>query len=240
MRMCSWCAALTCVCMSVVLSGPAWSASINLNLSSGTRITVPLQSFKDLRDQHVVKQAYDYSCGAAALATLLTYGLGDQVTEEDVLLFVLTSLSMDEKTVRKSQGLSLLDLQRFVQTRGHKAQGFKLAPQYLPQLKGPVIAFIKPRGYEHFAVLRGIRWDRVYLADPSLGNVRMAIGKFLDMWLDAQGQGIIFVVEAQESPWTAEYPLKLPSQGLPQPELLTTRQMLEIGNPYVLFQQLFR
>src|SRR5262245_22399750 len=109
MRMCSWWAALTCVCMSVVLSVPAWSASINLNLGSDTRITFPLQSFKDLRDQHVVKQAYDYSCGAAALATLLTYGLGDRVTEEDVLLFVLTALSMDEKTVRKSQGLSLLD-----------------------------------------------------------------------------------------------------------------------------------
>jgi predicted double-glycine peptidase len=209
-------------------------------VGSGTRVTVSLQSFKDLRDQHVVKQAYDYSCGAAALATLLTYGLGDRVTEEDVLQFVLTALSTDEKTVRKSQGLSLLDLQRFAQTRGHKAQGFKLVPQYLPQLAGPVLVFIKPRGYEHFAVLRGIHGDRAYLADPSLGNVRMAVGKFLDMWLDAQGQGIIFVVETQESPWTAEYPLKLPSRGLYQPELLTTRQMLEVGNPYVLFPRLFR
>src|SRR5215475_522896 len=136
MRMCSWCAALTCLWMSVVLSVPAWSASINLNLGSGTRVTVPLQSFKELRDQHVVKQAYDYSCGAAALATLLTYGLDDRVTEEDVLLFVLTTLSTDEKTVRKSQGLSLLDLQHFAQARGHKAQGFKLAPQYLSQLAG--------------------------------------------------------------------------------------------------------
>ena len=234
----SWCVALTCVCMSVVLFVPAWSASIDLG--AGRRITVPLQSFKDLRDQHVVKQTYDYSCGAAALATLLTYGLDDRVTEEDVLLFVLTALSMDEKTVRKSQGLSLLDLQHFAQARGHKAQGFKLAPQYLPQLAGPVLVFIEPRGYKHFAVLRGIRGDRAYLADPSLGNVRMAIGKFLDMWLDAQGQGIILVVETQESPWTAEYPLKLPSQGLPQPELLTTRQMLEVGNFYALFPQLFR
>jgi hypothetical protein len=60
------------------------------------------------------------------------------------------------------------------------------------------------------------------------------------MWLDAQGQGIIFVVETQESPWTAENLLKLPSQGLPQPELLTTRQMLEVGNPYVRFPRLFR
>jgi predicted double-glycine peptidase len=57
---------------------PAWSASINMG--SGTKITVTLQSFKNLRDQHVVKHTYDYSCRAAALATLLTYGLGDRVT----------------------------------------------------------------------------------------------------------------------------------------------------------------
>src|SRR5262249_34746115 len=153
--------------LSLVLSVSAWSAS--LNVGAGTRITVPLHSVKDLRDQHVVKQAYDFSCGAAALATLLTYGLGDPVTEEDVLQFVLTVLSQEEKTTRKSQGLSLLDLQRFVQARGHAAQGFKLAPQYLPKLTEPVLVFIKPHGYEHFAVLRGIRGDRVHLADPAQG-----------------------------------------------------------------------
>ena len=229
---------LSLMCVLVLLHTPSWSTSIDLG--SGTRVTVPLQSLKERRDQHVVKQAYDYSCGAAALATLLTYGLGDQVGEEDVLRFVLRTLSADEKTERQSQGLSLLDLQRFAQARGHKAQGFKLAPQYLARLKGPVLVFIKPRGYEHFVVLRGVRGNRVYLADPSLGNTRMAVEKFLAMWLDAKGQGIIFVVEPQDRPQTAGHLLQLPGHGLPQPELLTARQMLEVGNPYVRFPHLLR
>ena len=224
--------------ISLAFPGPSWSASIDIG--DGNRVTVPLQSLKDLRDQNLVKQTYDYSCGAAALATLLTYGLGDTVTEPEILLSVLTLLSKDEETLRKKQGLSLLDLQQVAHTRGHKAQGFRLAPEYLPQLQGPVIVFIRPRGYEHFAVLKGIRGDRVYLADPSLGNVRMAVTKFLDMWLDEKGQGIIFVVERHDGTRMENSPLKPPMQGWPQPEMLTARQLLEVGNRYVRFPPLFR
>lgn len=45
----------------------------------------------------------------------------------------------------------------------------------LRQLTGPVIIFYKPFGYEHFAVLKGVRGDRVFIADPSLGNYRDAV-----------------------------------------------------------------
>ena len=37
---------------------------------------VKRHTLKELRDQYVVKQDTDYSCGAAALATLLTYYFG--------------------------------------------------------------------------------------------------------------------------------------------------------------------
>ena len=33
---------------------------------------MPLRSRKNLRDEHMVRQAYDYSCGVAALTTLLS------------------------------------------------------------------------------------------------------------------------------------------------------------------------
>jgi predicted double-glycine peptidase len=225
---------------TVILAFPGPARSASIEVGGGTRVTIPLQSLKDLRDQNLVKQTYDYSCGAAALATLLTYGLGDTVTEPEILRSVLTLLSKDEEAVRKKQGLSLLDLQQVAHTRGHKAQGFRLAPAYLSQLPRPVIVFIRPRGYEHFAVLKGIRGDRVYLADPSLGNIRMAGAKFLAMWLDDKGQGIIFVVERHDGTWMENSPLKPPMQGLPQPEILTARQMLEVGNRYVRFPPLFR
>jgi uncharacterized protein len=234
----TYCLAVTLTALIFAVARPSWPASIDIG--DGIRISVPLKSLKDLRDQNLVRQTYDYSCGAAALATLLAYGLGDTVTEPEILLSVLTFLPKEEEAVRKKQGLSLLDLQQVAHARGHKAQGFRLAPEYLLQLKGPVIVFIKPRGYEHFSVLKGVRGDRIYLADPSLGNVRMASYKFLEMWLDEKGQGIIFVVERQDGTWMEDYPLKPPVQGLPQPEILTARQMLEVGNRYVRFPHLFR
>jgi predicted double-glycine peptidase len=217
------------------------SASIQIGQpGTALRVNTPLQTLKDLRDRNLVKQTYDYSCGAAALATLLTYGLQDPVSEQEILQFVLESLAKDEKSLRKKQGLSLLDLQHVANARGHKAQGFRLEPTYLAQLKRPVIVFIRPRGYEHFAVFRGLRGNRVYLADPSLGNIRMSRSKFLHMWLDQSGKGVIFAVERRNENWPTDYPIKLSTEDRTQPELLSTRQMLEIGNPYSRFPQLSR
>lgn len=208
----------------------ATDASVNID---STRINISLKSVKELRDQGIVKQAFDYSCGAAALATVLTYGLGDKVSEIDILKDILDALPKDEEFLRKKQGFSLLDLKGAAEARGYKAQGFRLLPEYLSKLHGPVIVFIRPKGYRHFAVLKGIRNDRIYLADPSLGNVRMPVYKFLDMWLDENDKGIIFVVERKDSQLAEDYPLKLHVDGLPRPEILSVRQMLEVGNPYL-------
>src|SRR5690348_14751790 len=42
-------------------------------------------TLKELRDLNVVKQATDYSCGAASLATLLIYYYGEMTSEADIL-----------------------------------------------------------------------------------------------------------------------------------------------------------
>jgi uncharacterized protein len=207
--------------------GPAGTTATSVDIG-GTRVFVPMRSFKDLRDEHVVKQAFDYSCGAAALATLLTYGLGDPVSEREVVIEILETLKEDEEALRKKEGFSLLDMQRVAQGRGHKAQGFRIAPEFLDDLQGPVIVFIRPRGYEHFAVLRGLAGDRVYLADPSLGNVRRAGYNFLDMWLGEDGKGIIFVVEPATAPVSGSL-LAVSDRDLPRPELMSMRQLLEVG-----------
>jgi predicted double-glycine peptidase len=213
---------------------PAPAATINIG--QNTRIFQPIKSVKAFRDKNVVKQSFDYSCGAGALATLLTYGVGDQAEEAEILMQLMNSLPKDQETLKKKEGFSLADLQNVALMRGHKSAGFRMSPEYLAKLKGPVIVYIQPRGYKHFAVLRGIRGDRVFLADPSLGNVRMPAYRFLDEWLDASGKGIIFVVEAKQG-LTLDYPLKLKTEGLAQPEILTARQMLEVGEPRARFPE---
>jgi len=219
------------VLFMVFFMNPWLAQATSIDIGQGNRIFVPMKSFKALRDEGLIKQAFDYSCGAAALATLLTYGVGDETSEKEILLAVMEVLSKDDAATRKKEGLSLLDLKKIALARGHKAQGFRLSPEFLPKLKGPVLVFIQPRGYKHFAVLKGIRGDRAYLADPSRGNVRIPMYEFLEMWLDSSGKGILFVVERRDRASSEQNRLKLPLRGFSSPEILSARQLLEVGDP---------
>src|SRR5205823_12990988 len=124
-----------------------------------------------------------------------TNGLNDRVDEVGLLRALLESLKSDELTELQRKGLSLRDLQRLAQTRGHKAQGFRLHHDQLAKLSRPVIVFVKPGGYAHFAVLKGVQGDRVYVADRSLGNVRITFYRFVDSCAHDCGRRVIFSVE---------------------------------------------
>jgi hypothetical protein len=203
-----------------------------------TRVPGAVTTFSAMRNGGVVIQQYDYSCGAAAFATLLRYGFNDPVEEDKLLDRVFADATEAEERLIKNKGLSLLDMQKLAQERGYKAQGFRLGADQLAKLQRPVIVFIKPFGYEHFAVLKGIRGDRVHLADPSQGNWRMPLYRFLDMWLDENARGVIFVVERPDAQWPQHSPLFLPAEGAQRPEILSVRQMLEIGRAPSLNQNL--
>lgn len=200
-----------------------------LSVGGNVSVRVAPRSLKDLRDENVVRQALDYSCGAAALATLLRFGLGDAVTEAELLADLLDVVPSAEVEGRQKDGFSLLDLQRVAQKRGYKAQAFRLQAADLPRLNGPAIVFIEPDGYKHFAVLRGVRADRIFLADPSRGNVRMPAYQFLQTWQGGDGTGIIFVVEPQAGTQAnSALPLSLDPNLVAQPEILSARELLAI------------
>jgi hypothetical protein len=202
-----------------------------LDITSGpARISSKVASVRDLRDAGVVKQRYDYSCGAAALATLLTYGLSDPVDEQSLLTELLKLISAEDQATVTRKGLSLLDLQHLTERRGHKAQGFRIPVAQLARLQRPVIVFVQTRGYSHFTVLKGVRGDRAYLADPSLGNVRMPLYRFVDMWADAEGRGIVFAVEPKDGAWPDVSPLAPPDRPV-NLEAITARQIIESALP---------
>ena len=218
----------------MVLATTWLSAQIGIG-SAGLRAGSPAKSMKDLRDENVVKQRFDFSCGAAALATMMRYGFGESVTEAQVLDGLFDLPSEDEKAERRRTGFSLLDLQRVARARGYMAEGFRLTPEQLSQLDGPVIVFIEPRGYKHFAVLRGIRGGRAHLADPSRGNIRLPVYTFLETWLQDDGRGIIFVVEPATGLRRLDMPLALANvtDGIHRPELMAAREMMSVGNVLV-------
>jgi predicted double-glycine peptidase len=218
--------------LAAVLATGALAQGAPVVVNSGSaRIEQRVTSLVARRDAGVVKQRFDYSCGSAALATLLTYGLKDPVGEDELLRALLEPLAPDELAELQKKGLSLFHLQRLAQQRGHKAQGFRLHHSQLARLSRPLIVFIKPGGYEHFAVFKGLRGDRVHLADPSLGNVRMPLYRFIDMWADESGRGVIFAVERTSGEWPDRYPLQVAGTAQPPLEVLSAERMLSIGVP---------
>ncbi len=165
--------------------------TMNTPLSDKPSI-VKRHTMMELRDLHVVKQQLDYSCGAAAMATIMKNYFGEQTSEKEILdLLKIRLKNLTEKQIarKKKNGFSLLDLKSVANTKGYKAAGFRLSFEQLRQLAAPVIVFVKPLGYHHFAVLRGIEGDRVFLADPSRGNLRMSDSRFLEEY-----GGIVFVL----------------------------------------------
>jgi len=223
---------------ALVLGAAAPSAQIGI--VGGMRVPPPVTSLKELRDQNIVKQRWDFSCGAAALATLLRYGFGESVTEREILIELFDLLSEEERPVVHKTGFSLLHLQRVAQARGYSAEGFRLKPDQLPRLGGPVIAFIQPRGYKHFAVLRGVRGDRIHLADPARGNIRVSARSFVKDWLQDDNNGIIFVVEPKSGMPTGKTRLGLDREGPSPPEMMSAREMMAVGSSLVLLSDISR
>jgi uncharacterized protein len=129
-------------------------------------------SWKSLRDERIVKQTLDFSCGAASIATLLNEYYGQRLTEEQVL----------EAMAVGDNGASFADMAEALPKFGFRAQGFAASWTQLTKLRIPVIVYVRYRDQEHFSVLRGISNDTVWLADPSMGNRTFSRDQFLEMW----------------------------------------------------------
>ncbi len=148
----------------------------------------PVRSLAESRFHRVVMQRWDLSCGAAALATLLTYDLGDPVTERAVAEGMLGRT--DPLKVRVQGGFSLLDLYEYAEARGYEPNGYgELSFEHLQELV-PAILPVRLHGYDHFVVFRGTRRGRVVFADPAFGNRTMPIAEFERAWK----QRVAFVV----------------------------------------------
>ena len=165
------------------------SAQVAIN-QDGTRATKIVRTLKEMRDDQVVRQKWDMTCGAAAISTLLTYDFKDITPETAVVTWLLRRT--DPVKVQARKGFSLLDLKRFVLARGYRAEGFSdMSLEELADLKVPAIVPIRSKGVDHFVVVRGVFGDRVVLADPAFGNMTIKARKFQEIWK----QGIAFIVD---------------------------------------------
>jgi predicted double-glycine peptidase len=158
-------------------------------------------SLFETRRAHVVIQEWDLSCGAAALATLLRYQYGEPVTEKEVAVALMNrpEYIKHPELVQIRQGFSLLDLKRYTDSQGYL--GVATGKMELKDLleRAPIMVPINVLGYNHFVIFRGLRGNRVLLADPAWGNRTMLVSDFLDAWINFPNLGHVGLVVKQRN-----------------------------------------
>lgn len=172
------------------------AAQDNSMYSENTHGAKVVRSLLELRHEDVIIQKWDLSCGAAALATLLTYQHGDPTSEVELVRSILRQT--DPLKVRVRLGFSLLDLKRFVMSRGYEGIGYReMTLQDLIDL-APVMVPVQFSGLNHFVIFRGMSGNRVLLADPAFGNRTLRAERFEAVWEAAEQERIGFIVRRRD------------------------------------------
>lgn len=158
----------------VLFAGPAASSTLSL---------------KEIREEGVIRQQWDTSCGAAALATVFTYTFNDPVTEREVASGLLRQT--EPMKVRHRGGFSMLDMKRYAVERGYRGIGFRdMEFEDIRYLDAPIVP-VSFYGYNHYVVYKGLTpAGDVQLGDPAFGNRTLSREQFEDAWVD----GITFVM----------------------------------------------
>jgi len=179
--------AVTCL----LLAGTAQAATLSLSTVSGGAYSVPVTSLKEARFKATVHQQFDFSCGSAAVATLLTYHYDYPINEQEV--FEAMYARGDREKIRK-EGFSLLDIKLFLEASGFQADGFVLPLEKLESAGLPAIVLIADQGYHHFVVVKGMRDGRILLGDPSAGTRAISRQTFEKIWVNR----LLFVIHNQQ------------------------------------------
>ena len=166
---------------------PALAQTVFLPSVGSGPLRMPMTSLRDARAQSTLQQKYDFSCGSAAIATLLTYHYNYKVDEQSVFAEMYTH--GNQAKIRR-EGFSLLDMKRYLAAHGFEADGFTQPLDKLAEARVPAIVLINDQGYHHFVVVKGLQDDRILLGDPARGTRSMSRAEFEQKWFSK----LLFVI----------------------------------------------
>ena len=158
----------------------------------GGSYAVRVTSLKEARFKATTRQQYDFSCGSAAVATLLTHHYGYPVTEQAV--FEEMFARGDQTKIRK-EGFSMLDMKAYLNAHQFQADGFELPLAKLIESSLPAIVLISDNGYFHFVVVKGLRDGRILIGDPSSGTRAVSRANFETLWVNK----LLFVIHNKQA-----------------------------------------
>jgi len=201
------------------------AAEISMRLG-GQQVETRVKSFLETREQNLVRQAWDISCGAAALSTVLTYDFDKAYSEATIAVSILANT--DPAKIRKRGGFSLLDLTRFAEAIGLAAKGYSgLTVDDLAESAVPAILAVRIRNFDHFVVFRGRFADRILIGDPAFGNLTLSQDQFEKIWPNGIG---LFVQHPGMDYWDGD-PLSPENMNLAIPDLNSVYRTLRGGGP---------
>lgn len=171
---------------ALLLSGLAWLTPTQAGevrfggvLPNGAIYTSHVESMQEGRFRNLVRQHTDYSCGAAALATILRYAYHLDVDETTVIEGMI---GVSDVELVRQRGFSLLDIKHYVESLGMRGRGYRVSEERLQSLRVPALVLMDVRGFRHFVVLKQVNHGNVEVADPILGNRSIPYAEFLKSW----------------------------------------------------------
>jgi len=201
-----------------VQESPQGEMFLHIDPANQVEVRHIVKTGEEVQFEQVIKQAHDFSCGSAALATFLNYHLGEELSERQVIRGMLQY--GDSEKISQRRAFSMLDMKKFVAVLGYKGIGYKAELEDLKTLGKPCILPIKLFEYRHFVVLKGIYEGHIFLADPWQGNISFTLQEFEGMWF----QNVILVIEPEGAKELNA--LRLKDEDLRYIDEETTREIL--------------
>lgn len=170
---------LSAAALILAAQSASTQAEVQLSRESGGDFSVRVMSWWEIPFRTVVRQRYDFSCGSAAVATILTHHYDRPTGEQEP--FKAMWAKGDKELIRKV-GFSMFDMKNYLTDLGYTTEGFRLKVGDLQRVKRPMIVLLNLNGFKHFVVIKGISNDRVLTGDSVLGLTQYSLQDFEKMW----------------------------------------------------------
>ena len=130
------------------------------------------------------EQIHDYSCGSAALSTLISGVFIDSSINEQQIIDEIFKLKEHDT---EQNGYTATEISEASKKLGYYAEWRKISPENLVKIKQPVLLLIGLNSdFPHYVVLKGIENNEAFLADPIRGNIRISYTDIINEGISEQ------------------------------------------------------
>ncbi|EDP6853976.1 peptidase C39 [Campylobacter upsaliensis] len=162
-----------------------------------------VKSYQEIKNEKVIRQNYEESCGAASLATLINILDDSNLTESD-LLKAMSGQQLYTDMV------SFADLNDAVKKLGFQSKSYKIDRKILESIMSvPILVKIEddPR-FPHFVVIINYKGNYLQILDPSYGEYISSKREFYSVWDRYNKGGFALIINPKKQ--LKDYKLNLP------------------------------